>query len=240
MIRCSEVIVTIGVWARSSVNAPPERVNRLSAEVIKLSSGTPDSNTVRYASTFIRRGEVVGVPTDTFYALAADPFNLAAVEEIYRVKGRPENRALPILVNSIDQAVMLARDLPPNFVKLAQKFWPGPLTLLVDASHQIPLKVTANMGRAALRWPNSPTACSLIEQLGSPITGTSANISGFPSCSNADQLMEQLGDRLPLILDAGDTGAMISSTIVDLRDGEWRIIREGLVSAEDIESIIAD
>jgi len=180
------------------------------------------------------------VPTDTFYALAADPFNLAAIEEIYRVKGRPENRALPILVNSIDQAVMLARDLPPSFLKLAQKFWPGPLTLLVDASHQIPLKVTANMGRAALRWPNSPTACALIEQLGSPITGTSANISGFPSCSNADQLMEQLGDRLPLILDAGDTGAMISSTIVDLRDGEWRIIREGLVSAEDIESIIAD
>lgn len=200
----------------------------------------PDSNAVRYAATFIRRGEVVGVPTDTFYALAADPFNLAAVEEIYRVKGRPENRALPILVNSIDQAVMLARDLPPNFLKLAKKFWPGPLTLLVDASHQIPLKVTANMGRAALRWPNSPTACALIEQLGSPITGTSANISGFPSCSNAEQLMEQLGDRLPLILDAGDTGAMISSTIVDLRDSEWRIIREGLVSAEDIEGIVSE
>ena len=212
----------------------------MSAEVIKLPSGTPDSNTVRYAATFIRRGEVVGVPTDTFYALAADPFNLAAVEEIYRVKGRPENRALPILVNSIDQAVMLARDLPTNFLKLAKNFWPGPLTLLVDASHQIPLKVTANMGRVALRWPNSPIACALIEQLGSPITGTSANISGFPSCSNADQLMEQLGDRLPLILDAGDTGAMISSTIVDLRDSEWRIIREGLVSAEDIEGTVSE
>ncbi len=179
------------------------------------------------------------MPTDTFYALAADPFNLSAVEEIYRVKGRPDNRALPILVNSIDQAVMLARDLPPNFLKLAKKFWPGPLTLLVDASQQLPLKVTANLGRAALRWPNSPTACALIEQLGSPITGTSANISGFPSCSNAEQLMEQLGDRVPLILDAGDTGAMISSTIVDLRDSEWRIIREGLVSAEDIESVVS-
>jgi L-threonylcarbamoyladenylate synthase len=211
----------------------------LSAEVLKLSLSTPENNTIRYAASFIRRGEVVGVPTDTFYALAADPFNLAAVEEIYRVKGRPENRALPILVNSIDQAVMLARDLPPNFLKLAKKFWPGPLTLLVDASHQIPLQVTANMGRAALRWPNSPTACALIEHLGSPITGTSANISGFPSCSSADQLMEQLGDRLSLILDAGDTGAMISSTIVDLRDSEWRIIREGLVSAEDIESVVS-
>src|ERR1700722_8859048 len=206
---------------------------------MKISLGAPDDSAIRYAAGFIRRGEVVGVPTDTFYALAADPFNLAAVEEIYRAKGRPENRALPILVNSIDQAVSLARELPPNFLKLAKRFWPGPLTLLVDASHQIPLKVTANMGRAALRWPNSPVACALIEQLGSPITGTSANISGYPSCSNADQLMEQLGDRLQLVLDGGDTGAMISSTIVDLREDEWRIVREGLVAAEDIESVVA-
>jgi len=206
---------------------------------MKVSSGTPDSSAIRYAAAFIRRGELVGVPTDTFYALAADPFNLAAVEEIYRAKGRPENRALPILVNSIDQAVSLARELPPNFLKLAKRFWPGPLTLLVDASQQIPLKVTANMGRAALRWPNSPVACALIEQLGSPITGTSANISGYPSCSNADQLMEQLGDRLQLILDAGDTGAMISSTIVDLREDDWRVVREGLVAAEDIQSALA-
>jgi L-threonylcarbamoyladenylate synthase len=219
--------------------AGPNGPNRLSAELIKLSSVAPDTKTVRYAAEFIRRGEVVGVPTDTFYALAADPFNLAAVEEIYRAKGRPENRALPILVSSIDQAVQLARDLPPNFLKLATKFWPGPLTLLVDASQKIPLKVTAGMGRAAVRWPNSPTACALIDQLGGPITGTSANISGFPSCSNAEQLMEQLGDRLPLILDAGDTGGMISSTIVDLRDGEWRVIREGLVSGEDIESAVS-
>jgi L-threonylcarbamoyladenylate synthase len=211
----------------------------VSAELMKVSSGTPDSSAIRYAAAFIRRGELVGVPTDTFYALAADPFNLAAVEEIYRAKGRPENRALPILVNSIDQAVSLARELPPNFLKLAKRFWPGPLTLLVDASQQIPLKVTANMGRAALRWPNSPVACALIEQLGSPITGTSANISGYPSCSNADQLMEQLGDRLQLILDAGDTGAMISSTIVDLREDDWRVVREGLVAAEDIQSALA-
>jgi L-threonylcarbamoyladenylate synthase len=212
----------------------------LPAELLKVSVGTPDSNTMRYAAEFIRRGEVVGVPTDTFYGLAADPFNLAAVEEIYRVKGRPENRALPILVNSIDQAVTLTRDLSPAFLKLAQKFWPGALTLLVDASRQIPLKVTANKGRVALRWPNSPVACALIELLRSPITGTSANISGYPSCSNAEQLLEQLGNRLPLILDAGETGAMLSSTIVDLRGETWRVVREGLVAEQDIEEALAD
>lgn len=147
---------------------------------------------------------------------------------------------MPILVDSIEQAVTLTRDLSPAFLKLAQKFWPGALTLLVDASHHIPLKVTANKGRVALRWPNSPVACALIELLRSPITGTSANISGQPSCSNAEQLMEQLGDRLPLILDAGDTGAMLSSTIVDLRGETWRVVREGLIAEQDIEEALAD
>ena len=183
---------------------------------------------------------MVGVPTDTFYGLAADPFNLAAVEEIYRVKGRPENRALPILVNSMDQAVTLARDVPANFMKLAQKFWPGPLTLLVDASNRLPLKVTGNKGRVALRWPNSQVVCAIIEQMDSPVTGTSANISGLPSCANAEEeLVKQLGEHLPLILDSGETGASLSSTIVDLRGDEWRVVREGVVTAADIQSALA-
>lgn len=183
---------------------------------------------------------MVGVPTDTFYGLATDPFNLAAVEEIYRVKGRPENRALPILVSSIEQAAVLSRDLPESFVKLARKFWPGALTIVVEAAHSLPLKVTANKGRVALRWPNSRVACAIIEQVGSPITGTSANISGFPSCSNAQELVKQLGERLPLILDSGDTGATISSTIVNLDGDEWTIVREGKVSAEEIANALAD
>jgi L-threonylcarbamoyladenylate synthase len=212
----------------------------LPAELLKVSEGTPDTAAIQYAAEFIKRGQVIGVPTDTFYGLAADPFNLAAVEEIYRVKGRPENRALPILVGSIEQAAILGRDLPPNFLKLAQKFWPGALTIVVEASQSLPLKVTANKGRVALRWPNSRVACAIIEQVGSPITGTSANISGFPSCSNAQQLAKQLGERLPLILDSGDTGATASSTIVNLNGGTWKIVREGKVSEQEIQSALAD
>jgi L-threonylcarbamoyladenylate synthase len=207
----------------------------LPAELLKISAVEPDRNAIRYAADFISRGRVVGVPTDTFYGLAADPFNLSAIEEIYRVKGRPEDRALPILVNSIEQAITLARDVPSVFLTLAQKFWPGALTLLVDASHKLPLKITANKGRVALRWPGSPVIGALIEQWGAPVTGTSANISGHPSCSNAEDLMMQLGDRLPLILDSGETGALLSSTIVDLNDEGWQIVREGLVSEQEIE-----
>ena len=207
----------------------------MAAELLKVSAFDPDKNVIRYAAEFIGRGRVVGVATDTFYGLAADPFNLSAIEEIYRIKGRPEDRALPILVNSIEQAITLARDVPPLFLTLAQKFWPGALTLLVDASHKLPLKITANKGRVALRWPGSAVVSALIEQWGAPVTGTSANISGHPSCSNADDLMMQLGDRLPLILDSGETGALLSSTIVDLSDDDWHVVREGLVSEEEIE-----
>lgn len=210
------------------------------AELLKVSAEAPEASAIRYAANFIQRGRVVGIPTDTFYGLAADPFNLAAVEQIYRVKGRPETRALPILVDSIEQAVILARELPPTFMKLAQKFWPGALTLLVDASHRIPLKVTANTGRVALRWPNSRVACTLIELLDSPITGTSANLSGFPACSSAEQLIKQMGDRLPLVLDAGQTGAVLASTIVELSGEEWRILREGTVTEAEVRAALSE
>jgi tRNA threonylcarbamoyl adenosine modification protein (Sua5/YciO/YrdC/YwlC family) len=208
------------------------------AELLKISAEAPDVAALRYACDFIQRGLVIGVPTDTYYGLAADPFNLAAVEQIYQIKGRPDTRALPILVNSIEQAAGLARDLPEIFSKLARKFWPGALTLVVDASHRLPLKVTANTGRVALRWPNSKVVTWLIEMLEGPVTGTSANISGFPPCSHSDQLVKQLGDRLPLILDSGETGATLASTIVDVRINSWRIVREGTISEADIRAAL--
>ncbi len=191
---------------------------------------------LRYAAHFLTRGSVIAIPTDTFYGLAADPFNLAAVEEIYRVKGRPEARALPILVNSVEQALQLSRGgAPRNFLRLAQAFWPGALTLVVNAAHRIPLKVTAGTGRIALRWPRSEVVRRLIDEFDGPFTGTSANISGFSSCASAAQVMKQLGSRLPLILDAGETGATLPSTIVELNGDNWRIGREGAIPVEEIE-----
>jgi L-threonylcarbamoyladenylate synthase len=212
----------------------------LSAEWLKISSEKPDANAIKYAAEYIQRGELVAIPTDTFYGIAADPFNLAAVERIYRVKGRPETRALPILVNSIDQAVMLARDVPDNFLQLASRFWPGPLTILVNAASRIPRKVTAGTGQVALRWPKSAVVEALIERLREPITGTSANISGLPACSSAQQLLEQMGDRLPLILDGGETAGNLASTIVKLEDDEWAIMREGPISEDLIREALEE
>jgi tRNA threonylcarbamoyl adenosine modification protein (Sua5/YciO/YrdC/YwlC family) len=210
----------------------------LPAELLRVNAQTPEADVLRYASDFLARGCVIGIPTDTLYGLAADPFNLAAVDEIYRVKGRPETRALPILVNSLEQAMLLARETPRNFLRLAQEFWPGALTLVTEAANRLPLKVTANTGRIAVRWPRSQVVRRLIAEFDGPITGTSANISGFPACSNAEQVMKQLGDRLPLVLDGGETGAALPSTIVELHGDAWKIIREGAIPVAEIEKAL--
>jgi tRNA threonylcarbamoyl adenosine modification protein (Sua5/YciO/YrdC/YwlC family) len=127
--------------------------------------------------------------------------------------------------------------VPDAFLTLAHKFWPGPLTLVVEATHRLPLKVTGNTGRVALRWADSRIATALIEAVGGPVTGTSANLSGHPSCTNAVQLIEQLGDRLPLILDSGDTGGTLASTIVRIDGDSWCIAREGALPDAEIHKI---
>src|SRR5262252_36811 len=145
----------------SPPRAPEQaRYHLLSAEVLKLNAANPDPRIIRYAAGWLNRGAVVAIPTDTLYALAADPVNLAAVDEIFRVKGRPESRALPILINSVHHAHILARELPDNFYRLADALWPGPLTIVLDASMRLPLKVTGTTRRIALRWP----ACEVVSK----------------------------------------------------------------------------
>ena len=132
------------------------------AELLKVSADSPEPRAIERAVQLIRRGEVVGVPTDTFYGLAADPFNLAAVARIYEIKGRPERRALPILVTTMEQCSEFVADLPDAFFKLAERFWPGALTIVVEASSRVPFKVTGGTGRVALRLPNSKVPCAVI------------------------------------------------------------------------------
>src|SRR5256885_16172800 len=132
------------------------KAKKLPAELLRVNAQSPEPELLRYAADFITRGSVIAIPTDTFYGLAADPFNLAAVDEIYRVKGRPETRALPILVNSIKQAVLLAREAPRKFLRLAHGFWPGGPAPVGNGAHRIPLQVTAGTAGNALcpaSWP---------------------------------------------------------------------------------------
>ena len=208
------------------------------AEIVQVSPDNPEPNAVRRAAELIRRGDVVGLPTDTFYGLAADPFNLAAVARIYEIKGRPERKALPILLASLEQAEELVGDVPDIFFVLAERFWPGALTLVVDAASRVPLKVTGNTGRVALRQPDSKITTAVITAAATPVTGTSANLSGFAACNNAAQVVKQMGDRLPLILDGGESNALLASTVVDLRGEVWTVVREGPISEAQIREVL--
>src|SRR5262249_28079708 len=153
----------------------------------KINSDTPETSLVSYAAEQIRAGQVLGMPTDTFYGLAADPFNLRAVDRVYEIKSRSRHKPLSLLIECVDQAEELARSLPGEFLKLAERFWPGPLTMIAQAGTRLPLKVTANTGNVALRVPSATIPLAVVKAAAIPITATSANLSGATECTSAEQ-----------------------------------------------------
>lgn len=211
------------------------------AEIVKINSDKPEASLIRYAADQIRAGEVLGMPTDTFYGLAADPFNLRAVDRVYDIKSRSRHKPLSLLIESTDQAEELAKPLPDEFYRLARKFWPGPLTMIVKAASRLPLKVTANTGNVALRVPNANIPLAVVQAAGIPITATSANLSGEAECTTALAVRDQLVDRIGIIVDGGTSPREVASTIVDLTDEEtrWQIIREGAIPAQEISEFFA-
>jgi tRNA threonylcarbamoyl adenosine modification protein (Sua5/YciO/YrdC/YwlC family) len=211
------------------------------AEILKISSEKPEASLIRYAADQIRAGEVLGMPTDTFYGLAADPFNLRAVDKVYDIKSRSRHKPLSLLIESVDQAEELSQTLPEEFAALARHYWPGPLTIIVKASSRLPLKVTANTGNVALRVPNAKIPLAVVQAAQIPITATSANLSGESECTTAVAVRDQLKDRISIIVDGGTSPRDIASTIVDLTDQEarWRILREGAIPAQDISEFFA-
>ncbi len=211
------------------------------AEIVKISSEKPETSLIRYAADQIRAGEVLGMPTDTFYGLAADPFNLRAVDRVYEIKTRSRHKPLSLLIESVDQAEELALALPEEFTQLARRFWPGPLTIIIRAGSRLPLKVTANTGNVALRIPQSKIALAVVQAAGIPITATSANLSGAAECTTAEAVRDQLQDRIAIIVDGGTSPREVASTIVDLTDSEarWRILREGAIPASEISQFFA-
>jgi tRNA threonylcarbamoyl adenosine modification protein (Sua5/YciO/YrdC/YwlC family) len=213
---------------------------RLRPEIVKINVAHPEASLVTYIAEKIRGGAVVGMPTDTFYGLAADPFNLHAVDRIYEIKTRSRHKPLSLLIESVDQASDLAWPVPETFFLLARRFWPGPLTIIVKADTKLPLKVTANTGHVALRVPASEVPLAIIRAIGSPITATSANLHGASECTNAHEVRDQLGDCLPLIVDGGQSPRDMPSTIVDLTDeeGGWRLLREGAIPSEQIAELL--
>lgn len=205
----------------------------MATDLIEVNPEQPDPEVILRAAAAIRRGSVVAIPTEALYTLVADPLNLHAVGRVFSAKGREQQRSLPLFVSGTYMAEGLARELSARFSILARHFWPGPLTMIVSASSKVPLKVTGNTGRLAMRHSKSRVAQALLESLDQPIIATSANISGQPTCRSGIEVFGVMDGRVDLVLDGGACNGQ-GSTTVDITEPYWRVIREGAVTEKQI------
>jgi L-threonylcarbamoyladenylate synthase len=205
----------------------------MATDLIEIDPDRPTPEALDKAAAAIRRGSVIAIPTDALYSLVADPFSLHAVGKVFVAKGREPHRSLPLLVSDMMMAEDLAKDPPARFFVLARHFWPGPLTMIVPASAKVPLRVTGNTGRLALRQSRSVVANGLLERLGQPLIATSANISGQPTCRSGIEVFGQMDSRVDLVLDGG-LCAGPGSTTVDVTEPLWKIIREGAIQEKQL------
>jgi len=205
----------------------------MATDLVEINPEDPQENVLERAAVAVRRGEVVAIPTDALYTLVADPFNLGAVTGVFRAKGREAHRSLPLLVGDVIMAEELASQLSNRFFILARHFWPGPLTIIVPASARVPLKVTGNTGRLALRRPRCKIADQLIGMLNQPLIATSANISGHPTCRSGIDVFGMMDGRVNLVLDGGVcTGE--GATTVDITEPTWKLIKAGAIDEKEI------
>jgi L-threonylcarbamoyladenylate synthase len=205
----------------------------VATDLIEINPDKPEAEAIDRAVASILRGKVIAIPTDARYSLVADPYNLRAVQEVFHAKGREMSRSLPILVDDYIMAEELATQLSNRFYLLVRRFWPGPLTVIVPASPKIPLKVTGNTGRLALRQSRSAVAQALIAKLDQPLIATSANLSGQPTCGSGIEVFGAMDGRVDLVLDGGFCAGGGAST-VDITEPYWRLIREGAVPEKEI------
>lgn len=205
----------------------------MATDLIEIEPDQPKPEALDKAAAALRSGAVVAIPTDGLYSLVADPFNLRAVGQVFVAKGREPHRSLPLLIPDAMAAEDLTKELPARFHVLARRFWPGPLTIIVPASAKVPLKVTGNTGRLALRQSRSVVANGLLERFGRPLIATSANISGQPTCRSGIDVFGVMDGRVDLVLDGG-LCAGPGNTTVDVTEPMWVIIREGAISSKEV------
>lgn len=206
--------------------------------ILKIKITAPDEEKIARAALVIKEGGLVAFPTETVYGLGADAFNPAAIEKIFLAKGRPRDNPLIVHIADLSTLKKLARSFPRQARALTEKFWPGPLTLVLKKRAQVPLEVSAGLPTVAIRMPANPIARSLIRAAGTPLVAPSANLSGRPSPTRARHVREDLGGLIDLIIDGGSTPIGMESTVVDFTGRYPKILRPGAVTAAQIEAII--
>lgn len=194
---------------------------------------------LKRAIELLRDGGIGGLPTDTVYGLAARIDMESALVKIFKAKGRSQGQPIPVLIADRSQLLHVSREIPPLAWRLAERFWPGGLTLVLQKSPQISGLISAGSDKVAVRLPAHSVPVSLIRGLGIPITGTSANRSSQPPALTGAEVIAQLGDELDFIIDGGRCPGGRESTVIDLTQEPPRILREGAIAQADIERFLS-
>ena len=210
------------------------------SEVLKIDKDNIDLESIKYAAEKIKNGELVAFPTETVYGLGADGLNKEAVIKIYEAKGRPSDNPLILHIAKMEDLYELVAEIPDIAYRCMEKYWPGPLTIVFKKSHLVPDIITGGLDTVAIRMPNHPIALRLIEFSKTPIAAPSANLSGKPSPTKAQHVVEDMEGRIPVIVDGGHTGIGLESTVLDLSTDSPMILRPGGVTYEELKLLIGD
>lgn len=214
----------------------------MKTEVLPAFAGEHELNTeaIEKAGELLRAGEVVAIPTETVYGLAANAYDGNAVSKIFKAKGRPQDNPLIVHIAKVETLSDLVAEVPEAAKKLAAAFWPGPLTMILPKSEKIPDAVSAGLPTVAVRMPSHPVAHAVIEAAGVPLAAPSANLSGSPSPTNAKYVLEDMHDRIPLILDGGSSAVGVESTVITLATARPRVLRPGGITVEQLRALLGE
>lgn len=210
----------------------------MKTELIPVNQENIDNSVVMRAGDVIRRGGLVAFPTETVYGLGGNGLNPHSSKSIYAAKGRPSDNPLILHIADRNELYSLVSEIPESAEKLMDAFWPGPMTLVFPKSDLVPMETTGGLDTVAIRMPNHPIALELIRTAGVPIAAPSANASGRPSPTRASHVWEDMEGRIEMILDGGEVGIGLESTIIDLTDGTPTILRPGYITQSMIENVI--
>lgn len=192
------------------------------------------------AGNLLKNGEVVAIPTETVYGLAASAFSPDAVEKIFKAKGRPQDNPLIVHISDFDDLAKITEEVPETAIKLAENFWPGPLTMILKKNEKIPLEVTAGLSTVAVRFPSHKYARAVIEAAGVPLAAPSANLSGKPSPTSAQHVMRDLAGKIPMIIDGGECEVGLESTVIDLTGEKPMLLRPGAVTLSELCRVLGE
>ncbi|MCR4925412.1 MAG: threonylcarbamoyl-AMP synthase [Clostridiales bacterium] len=199
-----------------------------------------NENQTQKAGELLKNGELVAIPTETVYGLGANALDAKAVSNIFKAKGRPQDNPLIVHISEFDEIKPLVREIPETAIKLAEKFWPGPLTMIMKKSELIPDEVSAGLDTVAIRMPSHKIARKIIKQAGIPIAAPSANTSGLPSPTTAQHVMNDMNGKISAVVDGGECEVGVESTVITLVTNPPKLLRPGGITFEQLKSVLGE